>query len=252
MKRIICLISALLLIAAIFSPAAFAAEGSYNTQYVVDNADLFSSEEEANLQILATAIDNQYDCSVVFLTTEDLGSYNTKMELADDYYDYNNYKKDGVLVLLTMEDENNKRGIWTTTTGNCQKKFSTSEQDAVYEDVYNDLANGNYYEAMAGYANGINYYLAPHVSFTSLLIALGVGFGIALIIALIFKSQLKSVAMQHGAKNYVRPGSMQVTASRDTFLYSTVNRTAKPKNNSSGGSHIGSSGTSHGGSGHSF
>lgn len=250
MKRIFSLICALLLIAAIVSPAALAAS-DYNTEYVVDQADLYTSEEETALSSLASAIGDRFDISVVFLTSETLEGSHSKMTYADDYYDYHNYKPDGILVYLTMEDENHKRGLWTSTTGKCIRKFSESEQDAVYDKVSSDLSSGNYYDAIVKYAEGINYYMAPHVPFSSLLIALAIGCAIAIIISLILKSQLKSVAMQHGAKNYVRPGSMQVAVSRDTFLYSHVTRTAKPKDNDRG-SHIGSSGTSHGGSGHSF
>ena len=57
------------------------------------------------------------------------------------------------------------------------------------------------------------------------------------------------------ASDYVRPGSMNVAYANDVFLYSHVNRTAKPKDNdSSGGSatHTSSSGTTHGGGGGKF
>ncbi|WP_449077534.1 hypothetical protein [Ruminococcus sp.] len=54
-------------------------------------------------------------------------------------------------------------------------------------------------------------------------------------------------------KNMKR-GSLNVTESRDLFLYKTFTRTAKPKNNSSSGSstHTSSSGSTHGGGGGKF
>ena len=57
---------------------------------------------------------------------------------------------------------------------------------------------------------------------------------------------MKSVRQKNDAADYVRPGSMQLTHSRDLFLYSHVSRTAKPKNTSSGG---GGGGGSRGGAG---
>ena len=49
-------------------------------------------------------------------------------------------------------------------------------------------------------------------------------------------------------------GEIAITGQNDIFLRSSVTRTAIPKNTSSGGggSHTGSSGTSHGGGGRSF
>ena len=71
------------------------------------------------------------------------------------------------------------------------------------------------------------------------------------------KSQLRSVAFQENAASYVREGSMNLTNSRELFLYRDVNRTERPKESSSsdsGGSstHTSSSGTTHGGGGGSF
>ena len=62
---------------------------------------------------------------------------------------------------------------------------------------------------------------------------------VALIVGAIYisklKKQLKSVELQRGAANYVKDGSMNVTIQKDIYLYSTVTRTARPKNTSSGG-----------------
>jgi len=55
----------------------------------------------------------------------------------------------------------------------------------------------------------------------------------------------------------MKSGSLNITESRDTFLYNTVTRTAKPKNTDSGSSggsstHTSSSGETHGGGGGKF
>ena len=69
-----------------------------------------------------------------------------------------------------------------------------------------------------------------------------------------YDSQLKTVRFQAAAGNYMKRGSLNVTESRDLFLYKTFTRTAKPKNNSSSGSstHTSSSGSTHGGGGGKF
>ena len=79
------------------------------------------------------------------------------------------------------------------------------------------------------------------------------GFIIALIIVLVMKSKLKSVKANGSAENYIKSGSMNVTESRDIFLYMNVTKTARPKESSGGSSvHSSSSGASHGGRGGSF
>ena len=68
----------------------------------------------------------------------------------------------------------------------------------------------------------------------------------ALIPMNVLKGELKSVRAKAAATDYVRSGSMNLTQDKDIFLYHTVTRTEKPKNNS-GNTHTSSSGTSHGG-----
>ena len=80
---------------------------------------------------------------------------------------------------------------------------------------------------------------------------------LAWVVVSVMKSQLRSVAFQENAASYVREGSMNLTNSRELFLYRDVHRTERPKesrSSDSGGSstHTSSSGTTHGGGGGSF
>ena len=64
-------------------------------------------------------------------------------------------------------------------------------------------------------------------------------------------AKMNTVNRQLTAQNYVTPGGMEVTSSKDIFLYSHVTKTRKAES-SSGGSHSSSSGRSHGGGGGSY
>ena len=71
------------------------------------------------------------------------------------------------------------------------------------------------------------------------------------------ENQLETVRSALAAISYIKENSLSVTRSKDQFLYSTVNKTAKPKETSSssgGGSstHTSSSGRTHGGTGGKF
>ena len=68
---------------------------------------------------------------------------------------------------------------------------------------------------------------------------------------------LSHIIFRSCAASYEREGSMNLTNSRELFLYRDVHRTERPKESSSsdsGGSstHTSSSGTTHGGGGGSF
>ena len=88
-----------------------------------------------------------------------------------------------------------------------------------------------------------------------ILVAIIVGFILSFITVGNMKSKLKTVRFQPAANSYMKAGSMNITESRDMFLYNTVTRTAKPKDSDSGGgssTHTSSSGSSHGGGGGKF
>ncbi len=57
-----------------------------------------------------------------------------------------------------------------------------------------------------------------------------IGILIAVFVMLGHKSKLKSVHMQHAAANYIKQGSMQVTSSREIYLYKKVDAHEKPRN----------------------
>ena len=83
-------------------------------------------------------------------------------------------------------------------------------------------------------------------------ISIGVGVILAFVIVGRMKAQLKTVRFQAAAGNYVKDGSMNITESRDLFLYHTVTKTAKEKSSSGSSTHTSSSGRTHGGGGTKF
>lgn len=57
-----------------------------------------------------------------------------------------------------------------------------------------------------------------------------IGVVIAVIIMLVLKGQLKSVHMEHAARNYIKQGSFRLTASREIYLYKKVDAREKARN----------------------
>ena len=242
MKRISLILISLLLI-------TFAAVPALATSYmdgpkVLDDADLLTSGEQAELKQRLDQMSEKYECDVVAVTVPTLEDMNSE-EYSDYLFNIMNYGmwNDGkcIMLLVCMEYRD-----WALTPyGDASKYFPLSVQDEMIGNFKPYLSQGDIYSAFCAFADDCEHAFEDYgrIQLKPLWIvaALAVGVVIAFIAVLIMKSQLKSVRFQPGANSYLRSGSMNVTQRRDIFLYSTVTRTPKPKNNSSGGGIGGSS-----------
>lgn len=263
-KRLIALLFAVLLCIASVVPS-FAVS---DLPRLVDEADLLTASEEADILAQLDEISERQQFDVVIYTVDSLNG-NSAQSYADDLYDYNGYgfnsSYDGALLLVAIEE-----GEWhISTCGYGIQALTDAGIDYIGELMVPDLSAGEFYDAFETYAeycddfvtranNGTPFDVAdvPKGSFpffTNLLIALVVGACVALIATLIMKAQLKSVRFKSEAADYEKSGSMHVTDAREFFLYRSVNRQKKAENNSGGSStHTSSSGRSHGGGGGRF
>lgn len=224
-----------------------------NPPRLVDEADLLSKTDEAEILNRLNEISEKYNYDIVIVTQSSIGNY-TAERYADDYFDSNGYgmgnNRDGILLLCTFDDEGR---IWhISTSGDAISAFSDSYIDAIFETIRSKVGEDDYKNAFNAFIDECDYYIDGHINGfpfdtgMNLVISIVVGFIIAFIAVSIMKGKLKSVAFQRDAATYVKQGSMDVTVARDFFLYSTITRTAKPKNNGSS-THRSSSGRSHGG-----
>ena len=89
---------------------------------------------------------------------------------------------------------------------------------------------------IAGAAFGITYAIASEEEMglvIAIVAGLVIGLASAIGILLGLRRQMKPVRFQHGASNYVVPNSLNITTSRDIYLYRKVTKSALPKSNSS-------------------
>ena len=115
MKRIIILSLALILIAVCALPVS---AGVSDNARVIDKADLLTPDEEADLTEKLNEYSKEQNCDLVVLTEPDMDnesySFNGTVEdFADMYYETNGYDKDGVLVLILLDN-----GYGSRTQGN--------------------------------------------------------------------------------------------------------------------------------------
>ena len=256
MKRMTAILFALVLILSVaLLPASAAEEPAVYSYRFDDNADLLTDAEEQALNATLYDICAKCQCNIVFFTADNLNGANfshtgTAQDYTQRYYETCcGVNTDGVVCGLILSDEDGDRQVLLYGSGKCVKKLTDSESEEILNNAISNHSpdRNGYYDFFNAIAVGVGEAVPPHVKWYWIPGSLLIGFAIAMIIMMILKKQLKSVAMQRGAVNYVRPGSMNVTAARDTYLYSTTTRTARPKNNSSGSSHSSGGGSYSGG-----
>lgn len=222
---------------------------------LVDDAELLNVDERTEILTQLNEASNSLDCDLVIVTTEGLRD-NDPYSYSRDIYAESGYgrgeEKSGVMMLIAMEEGEGNNYYHITPFGKCVDYFSESSLNTLCDKVESDLVDKDFDAACNTFIKETKKIIHKRTrvfSFPRLGAALGIGLLIALIVVGSMKAKLKSVRFQPEANNYLKPGSLNVTLAQEHFLYHTVSRTARPKNNSSGGSHVGSGGVSHGGGG---
>lgn len=261
-KKILTLLISLCLCIAFLSVSVIALP-----QRLVDNADLLSDYEERDLCSLLDSVSTKHSMDIVIVTTRSTNGASAQ-SYADDFYDYNGYADDGILLLVDMGN----REWHISTCGYGITAITDAGRDYIADEFVYYLSDGDYAEGFTVFAelcdefitqaesgNAYDVLNMPKSDFSfgkSLLIALIVGFVTALVVTGAMKAQLKTVSHKSTANDYMKSNSLELTERRDIFLYRRVDRRAKPKDTSSSGggsrTHVSSSGRSHGGGGGRF
>ncbi len=241
------------------------------TPYVNDYADLLSDSEELELNKKLLAYKNRYGLDAVIVTTNSTnGMYIS--DYADDFYDYNGYGQDGIILVLDMSE----RDWWFSTKGKGITYFTDYGIDTIIDDMLDDLKDGRYYRAFDTFADDVEYFTQKGIEgsvidytpskatfgIDNIAISAVIGLVGALITMGILKGQMRSVSRQYMAHNYVVSNSFMLTGASDLFVNRHVTRSRRPEptRNSGGGggysggssTHTSSSGSSHGGHGGRF
>ena len=244
------------------------------TPLVNDYADLLSDREEENLYVKLRKVSDKYGIDTVVVTTNSTNGKSIE-NYADDFYDYNGYKTDGVMFVIDM----GQREIYIQTNGRCMKLITDYGIDTIFDHMMSDLSNGNYYNAFMTFASDadslmksgesgniidvdnkkIDSFGAKNVVMSAIIGAIA-----SLITSLVMKGKMKTVTSKRFAGDYIVGNSFVLTGASDMLVDRHVSRTpirreegrmpSSPSVHSGGGSHIhtSSSGTSHGGHGRHF
>ncbi len=248
-KRCFSVLMLLLLCLALVLPAAAA---DAHPPRVVDDGGWFTQTEFDDLTAKLDALSEELDFDLVVVTTDyDLGDGDASY--ADEYFDQNNYGmngNDGMLLLIYPTE--GAPGAFISTSGKGVKVYPAGDEEvgskfsSAIRPALNDF---DAYSASLAFADTakelVQSYRAIPIYFYILAVVLGLV--LALLIPLnTYRGQLKTVRSQAAAGSYIRKDSFKLTQERDIFLYHTVTRTERPKDNSSN-SRTSSTGNSHGG-----
>lgn len=248
-----------------------AADDGFVNAYVrfVDVAGLLTEDEAIALNERLDEISIRQSVDVTIMTNDTMDG-ESAMDYADYAYEFFEFgygeNRDGLMLLVSMEEGE----WWITTCGYGITAFTDYGIQYIGEAIQPYLSEGDFVTAFDTYATLCDSFITqartghpfdidqkPDEPLSALWIpaSLLIGFILAKIIVGKMKGKLKTVRAQKAANSYMKKDSMQITESRDLFLYHTVTRTAKANSGSSGGgssTHRSASGTSHGGGGGKF
>lgn len=226
------------------------------TEKVYDFADLFTDEEEQQLYTKITNYINEYNLDLAVVTIDE--NNKTPREYADDFYDYNDFNQQGgILFLIDMDN----RKIYMSTTGQAIKMYNDYRINTALDEVYTYMSDEEYYEGTSSYIDKISNYAKDGLPtsnkeeksltssiFMSLLIGL-IGTAIIMTI-LIFKNRMVKKATT--AREYLNKDSIKIQNMGEILISSNTTKHEIDHSSSGSSTHTGSSGSSHGGGGHSF
>lgn len=232
---------------------------------VADGAGLLSDSEYIELNELALAITEQYQCEMSIVIIEDKGDDDVT-EFANYVYEENDYgygtDKSGLMLLISMKD----RDYALIAHGAANTAFTDHGKDVLLDSYLLPLlGKDQYYAGFLSYLNQTSEFLkmaengtpfdveideastegnANSTFWTKLAITILVPLFIAGLVCLIFLGKMKTAVSQRTADNYIPDGGVHLTKQVDKFLSKSETRTRIEKKSSNGGTSIGSNGSS--------
>ena len=249
-------------------------------EYAVDSAEVLTTDELEILKSKLAQISDENNIDVGVVTVDYLDGKSAQ-EFANNLFEQNKFGKgenrDGILLLVATEDRE-----WAMSThGSAKEAFNDEGLDFLSGEFLPYLAEDDYYSAFENFANNARELSAMYVlgdpygeeeyvddenypideniveeekginNEVWIPLSIVMGCAISLVIMMMYKSQLKSVKSESRADDYLM--DMKLVKSQDIFLYRTVTRTMRPKNeNNSSDFSSGGGGGDYGGSSGSF
>ena len=240
----------------------------FSLERVVDNAGLLTTGEIANLRSSIASISSKYNFDLVIVTERNIGGMNIE-SYADNFFENNGYglgaDRSGALFLQVTDT----REIFVSTTGSGIRIVNNNALNKILNDAISGLRTNSYYRAYNSFLVNMEEFLVLYskggrtynIFYKWNFIFVAIGWLIAAAIGFItvasWKSKMNTAITQTQAGGYMIPNSLSFKVKQDSFLYSTVTKTPRPKQQGGGSSLSGnirtsSSGRSFGGGGRKY
>lgn len=154
-KRVVSIVLILMLSLTWLIPIS-AKAAIYNEETVFDYADLLTDDEEDDLRKYAEKF-KKYDISLIYLTTMDAEG-KSSTTYSDDFYDNNNFRSDGVLLMIDMDN----REIYINTVGKCIELLPNQTIYNTVDDCYIYASDGEYNLCLSKMGKSIGTKLENH------------------------------------------------------------------------------------------
>lgn len=239
-----------------------------SSRNIVDMANILSLEQINLLEQKIAKIINDYQIDVVILTTY-LNNGKSMMDLADDYYDENDYgidlAKDGLILVLSLQSNE----WYISTTGKAINVFSDWGIEYLGKVMKPSFADKNFYQGFEDFISYIEKFSIqaetgkpydrynqgdlpnldgdeavsndqgisdqeikqkePLDPIKRIFGSVGIGLIIGLIVSGIRLGKLKTKKAVKNANEYVKENSFKLTKSNDLYLYQTVTKKRRPR-----------------------
>ncbi len=119
---------------------------------IYDFGNILTKDEEKKLLSNVLEFINKTDIDLVFLTTRDTNFYSVE-DYAYQFYDYNSFKKDGIIFLILVGEKNQ---IFMGTSGNINKYYSSERINQILEYVIKYIDKKDYYKGLDIYTKIID------------------------------------------------------------------------------------------------
>lgn len=224
-----------------------------NSLKLYDNADVFSSDEEAKIREKINGYIDKYNMDLVIVTTS-INTYSTTEEFLEHFYQDNDFgitsKKTGTIMAIDLD---NKKYEYISY-GEMQRYLDDSRIDKIYDyvDEMYSSNNKNYYVLTTSFIEQLDYYVSlgiPDSNKNTYVSEYGIMYVkktfpwfytsiaaliISSVVVLIFAHKSKMIKKASTANDYIDGKSINITNRVDKFVTTHTTRVRKPTESSSG------------------
>ena len=213
---------------------SYAASPDFRAPRIADNAGFLSDAQKQTCADALQSLSEQYGLDLVIFTDTSVRTPGNK-QYADDFYYYNAYGADGICLYLFNTDSYHYGTLCYGKAAQYEKlKISQRLSDAIKSDAPDDAIE-RYIELLTFMLKHDRLPMQTATAVFCLVIGLVAGLIAAAVVVDKLKDAMR-ITTKVSANSYLVDGTFRLISKNHYYLYSTVTRTAKPKETDSSGS----------------